>query len=344
MTKRGYTITITKESAPAMDFDSDGRLIPSSLSKTPDGLLTICPKAGAPGKSDSGRAPIVTVDIEKGVMSTIGLPNEQHRKNINASAWSGKTLITGADDGVFIWSNNKLDSILDIERCDNISVSADGKYLTTSSSEYGTKLYDLGARKLIRKTPGQKAILQDDSLLYVINEKEIVRESMTGTMMPVFPSEGLSDKSIEIPTGIEGIRTGVKNTILVFRKDYIEVRNAGAGTPLAVPGKIAAQNSKGTLAVSQPGNGEIIIYDVETGLPVKTIFPDNAIITDLVFMEDNILGSACRDGSVKIFNVTTAGELGKAGIFEDRQKVFIKGDRNYGDPIHVLKNGKRLES
>ena len=344
MTKRGYTVTIIKESAPAMDFDSDGRLIPSSLSKTPDGLLVISTRASAPGKSDSGRAFIVTLNINDGLMSTVGMPNEWHRKNINATAWSGNLFISGAEDGVFLWAGNKLETILDQERCENISVSADGKYLAASSSEYGVKLYDLGARKLIRKISGEKAVLQGGSLLYVINENEIVRESMEGARLPVFPSEELSDKSIVIPSGVEGIRIGVNNAVLVFRKDdCIEVRNAAAGTPLAVPGKTAAQNSKGTLAVSQPG-GEIKIFDVKTGLPIKTILADNAVVTDLVFLEDDILASARRDGSVKIYNVTTAGELGKAGVFEDRQKVFIKGDRNYGDPIHVLKNGKRLES
>lgn len=160
----------------------------------------------------------------------------------------------------------------------------------------------------------------------------------------MFPGEKMADETVLIPAGINSIRKGSGNTILVFRKDdFIEVRNAGPGTPLTLPGKIAAQNSKGILAISLSG-GEIKIYDAETGLQVKTIFAHNAVITDLIFMEDNFLASANREGSVQILNLTTSNEFGRLGVFEDRQKVYLKGDRNYGDRLHVLKNGRRLEN
>jgi WD40 repeat protein len=346
MSKNGYTITLLKEAAPAMDFDVSDRLIPRSLSAATDGKsLVIGTGASAPGKSESGRASITALNIDTGAMSSIGSPAEAHRKNINATAWTEKLFITGADDGVFLWSNNKLETVLDRERCDSISVSADGKYLTTSSTDYDTKLYDLPARTLIRKIPGQTAILHNGSVLYVVNEKELVRVSIEGARLPVFPVEKMVDENIVISAGINSIRKGSGNTILIFRKDdCIEVRNAGPGTPLALPGKIAAQNAKGELAIGQLSGGEIKIYDVETGLHVKTVFAHNAIITDLVFMEDNVLASANRDGVVQILNITTANEVGKFGVFEDRQRVYLKADRNYGDSLHVLKNGRRLEN
>jgi len=341
MTTNGYTITISKESVPSMDFDLAGRLIQSSLSMAGNNLVTIATKAGSPTKSDSGRAACVTLNIETGVMTNMGLPNEQHRKNINDSAWCGNLYITASDEGVFLWQNQKFEAVLDRERCDNISASNDGKFLTTSSADYGTKLYDLPARKLIRQIQGgEKALLHNGSILYVINGKEVVRETIEGTKIPVFPMEKSDETSIGFPTGIDRIRAGYKDAVLISRKDgYIEVRNTGPGTPLTLPGGICVQNTKGMLAVS---HGEIRTYDIETGSLLKTIFAHNAVITDLAFLSDNLLMSASRDGSGKIFNVNTAAELGRIGIFEDKEKVFIKGDMNYGDPLHILRNGKRL--
>jgi len=339
MTKNGYTITLLREAVPELDFNTEGRQIPSSLA-VHDGNLTITTRASTPGKSDPGHADIVTLNINDGVMTAIGDPIEQHRKNINASAWCGKLYITGADDGIRFFENDRLETILDIELCENLAVSADGKYLTASSSSSGIKIWDIPARKLIRKIHGDKAVFHDGSIVYVRNEKEIIRESIKeGERLPVFPNENALDVTVVLQMGINNLRIGYKDTILVFRKDgFIEVRNAGPATPLIIPGKSATQNSNGLLAVSLT-NGEIQIFEVETGLLNKTLYAHNAIITDLVFITDDLLASASRDGSVKLLNIINANEEGKVGIFEDKQRIFIKSGKVFGDTIHV-KNGE----
>jgi len=337
ITRTGNSITLTRQAIPILDLVEEGRKTPTSLGITTSGLLSIAHGAGEPTKSDSGYADIVLLNINTGLSTLLGAPEIQHRKNINDSIWFGELLITAADDGLWIWKDNN-PTVLDSERADTIST--DGKYMVSSSAGTDAKLWERegSSFKLVRKISGEKAMFHQGSVLSV-KGNEIIRTTPEGERLPVFPVES-SEKSVIIQKDVKSIRPGYGNVLLIARTDnFIELRNAGPGTPLFIPGTIAIQNAQSVFAAQQ--NGDILQFNTATGHQEEIIFAHNREVTDMLFKE-NMLITASRDGSTKILNIETGREISKFVLYDDRQKTFIKDGRFYGDHLYVLRNGKRL--
>ncbi len=121
-----------------------------------------------------------------------------------------------------------------------------------------------------------------------------------------------------------------------YRNGRVVVRDAADGRPLATyeasaaPFALSYHEAAGRLAVGT-WSGVIDVWSVASGERLSTLTGHARLVTDLDFLTSDVVCSAGRDGSIRVWDVQTGAEL-----------ALLRQHTAGGEGIRVIDDGQRL--
>jgi WD40 repeat protein len=305
--------------------------------------------------SGTGEGKVDWWDVTTGVKLRVLELNESH---VNSVAFSpdGKTLAASGGSQIKLWDAMTGLQLRSFEEESgalvlSLAFSPDGKLLASGNSSFsGVKtkinLWDISTSQQIRSFSGQTSDVQ--AIVFRADGKTLASRSSdrtvklwdvtTGRELHTFASaddvsaialspdgqmfaSGTRDGRVELLA----LATGVKLRALQGRNAIIfSLAFEPGGKTLAVAG-MATEVKNNTLDTI--GGGEINLWDVATGTPLRALKRHVSGVEAIAFSPDGrLLASACLDGTVKLWDLATGVQLRSFRGHADHTIMFTLSD------------------